>query len=37
MNIQLVESLVQIIQGLSPEERKLLKSQLEQVEPSNDN
>jgi hypothetical protein len=37
MNIQLVESLVQIIQSLSPEEQQLLKSQLEQVEPSNDN
>ncbi len=37
MNIQLVESLVQIIQSLSPEEQQLLKNQVEQVEPSNDN
>ncbi|MBD2652621.1 hypothetical protein H6G45_03735 [Synechocystis sp. FACHB-383] len=37
MNIQLVESLVQIIQSLSPEEQKLLKSQLEQIEEKKDN
>ncbi|MBE9193911.1 MULTISPECIES: hypothetical protein [Synechocystis] len=37
MNIQLVESLVQIIQSLSLEEQKLLKSQLEQIEEKKDN
>nr|WP_199309567.1 hypothetical protein [Synechocystis sp. FACHB-383] len=33
----MVESLVQIIQSLSPEEQKLLKSQLEQIEEKKDN